>query len=111
MCWTTRAEDWWAACSTTSQPKTAPARLSRRPRLLGSAADRTLRGRAHQLRVLREHAAPVAGRRWRPLCPALLELVRVDEQVEGRRREVEPNPVPVTHEGDRTAVERLGCDM
>src|SRR4051794_5933384 len=73
-----------------------------------SVADRAPGRRAHQPRVLRQHAAGVLRRRRRPPGPPGGELLLVDEQVEHAVRHVESDLVAVPHERDRPTVHRLG---
>src|SRR5688500_1936975 len=76
-----------------------------------SAADGALCRRAHQLGVLREHAARVARSRRGPALPAAGQLGLVDQEIQRARREVQADPVTVLDEGDRSAVGRLRRDM
>ena len=75
------------------------------------AADRSIGRRADELGVLRQHAGGVD--RWQRLESGLtrVEFGRIDQHVERAFGDVEPDLVAVTQERDRSAVDRLGCDV
>src|SRR3954451_24729797 len=75
------------------------------------AGDGALAGRADEPGVLAEDTRRVARRRCRPRRSPLRELSLLDEQVEAARRDVEPDPIAVAHQRDRTTVGRLRGDM
>ena len=53
----------------------------------------------------------VARRQWSETLTAGSELVGINQHVQGAVGDVEPDPVAVAQEGDRPAVDSLGCDV
>src|SRR4051794_28556172 len=67
------------------------------------SADRAVRGGTHELGVLRQHTPAVPVRNGLPAVEPGLDLVGLDQQIQGAVGDVQPDPVPVADRGDRAA--------